>query len=45
MLTAVKVNTKNTSIMLCCIYLSNFFIVNFELVFASWAQDKIHKAT
>ena len=24
---------------------SNFFIVNFEHVFASWAQDKIHKIT
>ena len=54
MLTVVKVNNRNTRTMSCCIYfltlnafrrLIQFFIVKIELLFVSWAQEKIDKTT
>ena len=54
MLTVFKVNNKNTRTMSCCIYFLTlnacsrfffFFIVNFEHVSVSLAEDKIHKTT
>ena len=52
MLTVVKVNNKNTRTMSRCSIFNFehiqqlnliFLIFNFEDVFVSWAQDKIHK--
>ena len=54
MLTEVKVSNKNSRTMSSCIdlltlntfnRLTYFFIVNFEHVFVSLAQNKIHKTT
>ena len=50
MLNMVKVNRMKTIELWRAVFLnlntcilSNFFIANFEHVFVSWAQDKIHK--
>ena len=53
MLAMVKVNNKNKRMMACCIFFKLermhinliFFIVNFEHVFVSQAQDKINETT